>query len=476
MQVSEYALGFTSLNQEVDARPLPIAGELPGWLTGSLLRTAPTRFEVGERTFTHWFDGLAMLHAFSFEAGAVSYSNRFLHSRNFCEAEAKGRISRSEFMTDPCRTLFGRVMSVFFPKPTDNGNVNVTVLGDKIVALTETPMPIRFDTRTLSSLGQLQYDASVKGQISTAHPHHDGTCGYSYVIHISRHSKYRFFVDEAGHQRVLSEVPVKEPSYLHSFGMSENHLILAEFPLRVHPLRLALSGKPFITNYRWHPELGTVFTVVNKKTGVVEARAKAPACFCFHHVNAFEADGAVHVDLLAYPDPGVIDRLKLDPLRAGNRGDAVAALHRFSIPLRRGEEVSEITGEPLCPTPLELPRFDYGRRAGKPYRVLWGVGQSDGAGWWDTILRLDLTTVPAPVQKWQEAGCYPGEPVFVPRPGGTTEDDGVVLSVVLNGNTGTSLLLVLDAASLKEVARAAVPHHIPFGFHGNYFSKPSSLQ
>ena len=29
-------------------------------------------------------------------------------------------------------------------------------------------------------------------------------------------------------------------------------------------------------------------------------------------------------------------------------------------------------------------------------------------------------------------------------------------------------LLVLDARTLHELARAAVPHHIPFGFHGQF--------
>jgi beta,beta-carotene 9',10'-dioxygenase len=28
---------------------------------------------------------------------------------------------------------------------------------------------------------------------------------------------------------------------------------------------------------------------------------------------------------------------------------------------------------------------------------------------------------------------------------------------------------VLDAANFSELARAEVPHHIPFGFHGQYF-------
>ena len=33
---------------------------------------------------------------------------------------------------------------------------------------------------------------------------------------------------------------------------------------------------------------------------------------------------------------------------------------------------------------------------------------------------------------------------------------------------GDSFLLVLDAADLSELARARAPHHIPFGFHGQF--------
>jgi carotenoid cleavage dioxygenase-like enzyme len=41
--------------------------------------------------------------------------------------------------------------------------------------------------------------------------------------------------------------------------------------------------------------------------------------------------------------------------------------------------------------------------------------------------------------------------------------------VVLDARRGTSFLLVLDATDLSELVRAEVPHHIPYGFHGNYF-------
>ncbi len=61
----------------------------------------------------------------------------------------------------------------------------------------------------------------------------------------------------------------------------------------------------------------------------------------------------------------------------------------------------------------------------------------------------------------------------MPSPSAPAEDDGVLLSVVLDIDKGRSFLLVLDAASLKELARAAAPHAIPFHFHGNFFeSRP----
>jgi carotenoid cleavage dioxygenase-like enzyme len=87
--------------------------------------------------------------------------------------------------------------------------------------------------------------------------------------------------------------------------------------------------------------------------------------------------------------------------------------------------------------------------------------------WLDELLKVDVRAGDA--ERWSEEGCYPGEPVFVPAPAATAEDDGVILSVVFDTRAERSFLLALDAASLGELARAEVPHQIPFGFHGQYF-------
>ena len=71
---------------------------------------------------------------------------------------------------------------------------------------------------------------------------------------------------------------------------------------------------------------------------------------------------------------------------------------------------------------------------------------------------------------WHSDHTYPGEPVFVATPGGTDEDDGVVLSVVLDAAAENSFLLVLDGKSFEEIGRATLPQTVPFGFHGQFFT------
>jgi beta,beta-carotene 9',10'-dioxygenase len=464
-------LGFTTLEQETVLDELALSGELPTWLSGSLLRTGPAKFEVGDtaaegggQRMRHWFDGLAMLHRFTVADGKVSYGNRYLQSRSYRAAREQGRMVYGEFATDPCRSLFKRVQTLFSPGKTlpDNANINVTRLGERFISMTETPMPVQFDPQTLETAGVQPYE--VPGELTTAHPHLDRASGgmLNYAAKLARVSSYRFFaVDpDASKPRALCSLPVKEPAYMHSFGLTERWLVLAEFPLVVNPLALALSGRPYIENYKWKPELGTRFTLVDRATGEATGGFQTDACFAFHHVNAYEHGGEVVVDMCAFENAGVIEDLYLERLRAG-KPIAAPQLTRF----RLGVADRSVSREPLAEGEIELPRINYGRCNERPYRYVWGNGNGN-SGWLERIVKIDVDD--GSELSWGEPGCYPGEPVFVARPDATDEDDGVLLSVVLDAAAETSFLLVLDAADLNELARARVPHHIPFGFHGQF--------
>ena len=66
---------------------------------------------------------------------------------------------------------------------------------------------------------------------------------------------------------------------------------------------------------------------------------------------------------------------------------------------------------------------------------------------------------------------WPSEPAFVPRPGGTAEDDGLVLSLMLDGVKGVSYVLVMDAADLSTLATVDLPESLPFPSHGFFDSQ-----
>ena len=459
---AEARIGFETLDDEVRIDSLPVEGELPSWLSGSLLRTGPAQFEVGEQGMRHWFDGLAMLHRFGFAEGRVSYANRFLGTEAKAAADSAGEITYSEFATDPCRSLFKRAFTMFQPKLTDNCNVNLVKLGERFVAMTETPIPVQFDPETLAAAGVAW---KVPGELTTAHPHLDRSSGgmLNYAAKLGPRNQYRFFLigAESDQPELISSTPVKQPAYMHSFGLTERWLVLAEFPLVVNPLRLALAGRPYIENYRWKPELGTRFTLIDRTTGAAQGPFTTDACFGFHHVNSYEAgDGTVVADICTFPDAGIVEDLYLDRLRNG-KPIAQPELRRFTIDPGAGT----VTSERLTEQGLDLPRINYGRCNERPYRFVWGAG-TDGTGYFDRIVAADLERRTTAV--WLEDACYPGEPVFVAEPGAEAENAGALLSVVLDAAAGTSFLLVLDAATLEERARARVPHHIPFSFHGQF--------
>ena len=128
--------------------------------------------------------------------------------------------------------------------------------------------------------------------------------------------------------------------------------------------------------------------------------------------------------------------------------------------------------ETLADVATEFPRINYRRCNGQPYQFVYGGENGSGSKLIDRLVKVDVQT--GEVLTWQAACTYPSEPVFVASPQAAAEDQGVLLSVVLDGRQQKSFLLVLDAQTMQELARAEIPQIIPFGLHGQYFEDPDS--
>jgi carotenoid cleavage dioxygenase-like enzyme len=331
--------------------------------------------------------------------------------------------------------------------------------------MTEAPISVQFDPKTLEEAG---VPFKPPGVLTTAHPHLDRADGgmLNYAAKLGPRNEYRFFhlAPDSDEPEVIARIPVKRPGYVHSFGLTERYIVFAEFPWVVNPLDLALSGRPYAENLKWEPERGTRFFLIDRETGKASKPIVTDAFFAFHFLNAYEEDGEVVADISVYPDAGMVQELYLDNLRGGD-ALTLAELRRFRIDPTAGT----IEHEQLVDGHFELGRINYGRCNERPYRYAWGTTAVTGRDWIDGLAKIDVQE--GSQIKWSEPGAYPGEPIFVAEPGAEDEDAGVALSVVLDAGAGTSYLLVLDARDMTELARASVPHHIPFSFHGMYTSR-----
>ncbi len=65
-----------------------------------------------------------------------------------------------------------------------------------------------------------------------------------------------------------------------------------------------------------------------------------------------------------------------------------------------------------------------------------------------------------------------GEPVFVPREGGGS-DEGWLLVESLDGETGVTSLLLFNAGNVASgpIAEAVLRHHLPFSEHGSWMPR-----
>ncbi len=462
-------LGYSSLRDEVVAEGLEVDGNLPSWLAGTLLRNGPALFEDSERSVQHWFDGQAMLHRFTIREGRIGYANRFLRTKAH-QAMNEGRLAYHEFATDPCRSIFRRLMTAFDPGITDNASVSVAKLGDRYYAMTEAPMAVQFDPETLQTLG---YGPRVPGAFATAHPHHEPDTGalINVATRFGPRNAYRFFRQAPGTKpTVLWSKRVAKPGYVHSFAMSRRYIAHTEFPFVVNPIEIPLKGKPFIENFRWEPERGTRIFVWDRRTGESAGIFEGEAGFAFHHVGAWDDGDTLCFEYVEHGTPQVIDDLYLSKLRAGDGAAGSSRpqprLKRVQLDLRRGALRSEYRSDQS----LELPRID-DRRYLERYRFVYGIATVPGGAYDGTEALVKIDTSTGDAVQWSEPACSPGEPVFVADPGEDREDAGAILSVVLDNLQRRSFLVVLDAETMQERARAYAPHVIPHGIHGAFYGR-----
>jgi carotenoid cleavage dioxygenase-like enzyme len=450
---------------EMENIALEVEGEIPAWLRGEYVRNGPGIIEGPNGSIESWFDGLAKLHAFTIDPNQVSYTSKFLKSEAYNTFQRTGAFDFVGFAQKPKEDNFSIIDFILGNKNEEvtNANVNVANINGRLIALTEIPLPVEFDP-ALNTLGPFDYadDLPKNYSFESAHILQDPNTkdNWNFLINIglldTEYQIYKIPYQSCGRQLVGS-IPVSAVSYMHSFSLAGRYAVLVDYPLRARdPTELAYG---FMQAFSWYGNEATNIYLVDRESGQCRRFLTSPF-FSFHHVNGFEKDGKVYVDLIAYPTWEIIYKVNDYPF--------VKDPQNYLLRLEMDLASNTVKMHRLSNEHFEFPRLNEAV-IGKDYQYFYAVNFNPRG---DGIIKYAHKG--SKNTYWFQEEFFANEPIFVPHPQAQAEDDGVILTIVNDMKNQTAFLLILDAHNMKELARIKAPQFIPFGFHGQFFKREAS--
>lgn len=457
-----WLLGWMGRGEDrLETASLEVSGAWPDGLRGTFYRNGPFRHEVGGMRYRHWFDGDGMVHAFRIGGGRVSHLGRLVETAKVAAERAAGRALRQTF-----GTALPGMEPAANPDSINAANVSVLWHDERLFALWEGGSAYRLDPETLETGGPHAWSPETRGLPFSAHPHRDldGTlwnigCAPGFGVLVV----YRIGAD--GRLREAVPLRIGNTPMVHDFTITRSHLVVILPPLFLDPG----AGGSLLDSLVWRPERPARVLVIDKAALSRPRILEMPAHFTFHYGNAWEdSAGVVRLDAARYDDPSVMFEMLRAVMRGELKPGRPARHHLVRIDPAKGA-VSET---PLTEAgrSVEFPHVDR-RRTGRRYRKVTLLMDMPGAEsrhpMPNAVGRLDVETGALAGYAYPPT-TMPEEHVFVPRPGGDSEDDGWLLGTGLDFAAGATRLNVFDAARPEDgpVASARLPYALPLGLHG----------
>jgi len=518
---------FQSATETEKPEQINFQGTVPEWLQGDYIRVGPGLWDLEEHTMYHFLDGYAIVAKFNFNDGKVTLTKRFLESDAYKRALAAKKPLVNEFGTrafpDPNKGFFSRMAAALVPEISDNVYSTPFKIGSSLFLAADTSFLRNLDPCTLDTTEKYDSNKCFGSTGQSAHPMTDEN-GDVWQLGVSLIGAIKYPVikipkisdelnDDAceGHSRLkkakaICSIPSSwsgGASATHSFGMTSKYIIMIEQP---HVLCISkflgsvLKGTDTVKDWmEWRGHEKNRFHIVEKTTGkLIKTEILSETSFYFMHIiNCFEKDDQITIDVISYDSPSVLETLIISKFREQNYEDCDHPYtQRFIIPLKVDdikavpEDTNLVTVNTTSPSTsvckairkgnqiiltaeiiteikgAELPSFNK-KLMGKPYTYYYAAGTYNPSYYSHGICKVNVNTKEI-VEYKMESG-FPGEPLFIPNPNGTDEDDGILISPVTNYIVGMDdFLLFLDAKTMKEIGRATFKNKIPPALHGIY--------
>jgi all-trans-8'-apo-beta-carotenal 15,15'-oxygenase len=453
-----WSAGFRSLPGDHAYRVDVIDGAVPAALRGTLFRNGMGRNDLAGQWFPHWFDGDGMVQAIRFDTEGIHYRNRYVDTPQYRDETRVGHIVHRGFG----KMRPGGVLANAFRMAANVSNTSVVVSDGRLFSLWEGGPPYELDPATLATRGPEDFGGAARA--FSAHPRIDPDSGelFNFGIDYGRHCTLTPYRLHRGRLTKLPAVTLPHPVMNHDFVLTEHYLVFCLGPILVRPLKFLLGFSSFDGALHWEPGLPTLILLVPRDGGAPRF-IETEAFFQFHFANAYEADGAIVLDVARYPDFLTIGPVLRDYWRSDWPAEGMARLTRLRIDLASGRIESRAFSPGVS---HEFPRFDP-RRVGKPYRYAYIACNPDDRtrGLQQQVGKIDLENGTLATHDFAPNG-YVGEPCFIPTSAG--EDEGVVVTIVFDAASQLSAIVGLDARDIaaRPLFTARLRHHVPYGLHG----------
>jgi carotenoid cleavage dioxygenase-like enzyme len=504
----------------IDWKRLKVTGRIPSYVKGTLVRNGAALWSAGPDTlFSHIFDGLAKLSAYRVnEDGTVDYQNKFIQSNFYQKVKRMGElptvISIGPILSKKNNMIpeagWRRILQAVWHTPKfDNVCVNVwdydPANSSELIISALTDLPARatvssanLETLTSSALAPTFLQGVFGYEFAeTAHPLYSLTSDdtYNVAVCLTLGGPQIVLVKESptGMRQALGKVRSEGIPFFHSFGLTDRHAVVVLQPLRANTADL----NPFLQKGYLRSMVHVNHTqviVFDLQTGeCVMDQAIDDKIYFYHSVSTAttqneQGQEKVSLRLCAYKTPDLItgddqfmrlercqtskearDRIirggtfcdvscNLDTKKVSVDWKPMELDQGFELPITR---YSRAHGPGAAHIAKQHPKFVYAYGT-------FAFNSNDYDSWALFKLEPEKGRIAA---AYRRRSVYVSEPIFVADPDGKTEDDGVILSQVYDGERRETALLVLNAKTMNIVAEAWTGNRSPMDFHGAWFPK-----
>jgi len=470
--------------------PTPV----PDWLSGTYVRNGPAQISFGSerRVLTSWLDGFAKLHSFKFSGSQVLFSGKMLESPNYLASLAAGELqpmfTLSKFASAEEEWSMWEKLKIL-TTAFDNNNPALWRIGKKNIqegvymAVTDAFVPTRFNISDLSTMGMLypsSWPATLSGcahwmrEVGTDNSinfqRKKGLTGPPYV-EVLRYKPE----DDYATPEVVATFVSKKVSSIHSFSITENYAIFFFYPLIIDAKKIFTADFHVFELLTWLENEPTEVYVVNLKTGEI-TEFETASMFSVHHANAYEnGQNEIIIDICHSPYKNMKDYFTLQNIL--NPPEVVedksstkeqTEFKRYTINMKH-KNITAITFPNTIKSKFinnfDFPTINEDYR-GLPYCIVYGWSALDYSR--TALVKKNLCDSTKDKVFYLE-DHYTSEMHFLPEPNKTSEDDGVLITIVFDGHREQSYLLILDAKTFQTVNKAYLPHNIPWSAHGMHF-------